>query len=500
MTWLRSSVRSACLLVTFVGCALPLLAWPAGDGERHVSGSAASLAETMQLKKLLDTAPLGPVATYQRLGLHTGSAVQDFYTQRQYQPVWTQAAGWNSSATAALSFLSTAAEYGLNRDTYGWSQLSALPDSLTLRATADERAHQLASFELRLTDALLRYTQHLHQGRLQPGTLAPTDQDSLATRRAVGRLLQALGSQDLTASLLHEQPQSRMYVQLQRTWSRMLRASPADSLRLMSGEQTEFRRVAINLERLRWEAAADSEYVLVNIPAYRLQVIKRGQVLQTHRVIVGKPVTPTPLIDSRIIVFVTAPEWRVPYSIAVNEMLPELQRDPSYLADNNYRLYNYKNQPVNPWRVRWSKVTPETFSYSIRQTSGRHNALGGVVFYFPNDHTVFLHDTPARSAFTQTERALSHGCVRVEKPWQLASYLLRRDGNEAALKPALTGPDRSLRRRFDLRTGLPIHIRYYTCEAENGKLVLYKDIYQQDACLREAFFTKDSTPDQTAMK
>lgn len=219
-----------------------------------------------------------------------------------------------------------------------------------------------------------------------------------------------------------------------------------------------------------------------------MQLIRNGQVVQSHRVVVGKPDTPTPTLDSRITVFMTAPEWRVPYSIAVNEILPALQDDPGFLADNNYFLLDYRGQRVNPWRVNWHRITPQTFPYTIRQTAGRHNALGNLVFYFTNPHGIYMHDTPARSLFREPKRARSHGCIRLENPLDLAAFLLKREGQQAALPDIRRSIATHDRCRYDLVKGLPIRVRYYTCEVQNNRIRYYSDIYCQDEAVAAAFF------------
>ncbi|WP_210114484.1 L,D-transpeptidase scaffold domain-containing protein [Hymenobacter elongatus] len=452
----------------------------AESGKKPGAAAPSGSTAVLYLRALLDTAAVGPAATYARLGLRAGSVVQAFYAQRSFAPAWTHPdSGWNAQATAALTLLGQARQYGLLPAAYRLPQLQALPDSLRLSSKSKDQALQLAGFELRLTDALVRYAAHLRYGQLDARTLTAATLEGAAGQEATALLEQALAAESFAPAFLRCQPRSRAYLRLQQAWGQTL-AMP-DSVP-HGGNEADFRRVAVNLERLRWESttADTAEYALVNIPAFRLQLIRGGRVVQTHRVVVGKPETPTPTLNSRLIVFVTAPDWRVPYSIAVNEMLPQLQEDPSYLYDNHYRLYDYRNRLVNPWNVRWHTITPEKFPYTIKQTAGRHNALGNIVFYFPNQHTVFLHDTPARSLFQKSQRALSHGCVRVEKPLALAAYLLQRENQQAALpivKRSIAQQDKC---RFDLARGLPIQIRYYTCEADNGRLRFYADVYCQD--------------------
>ncbi|TGE23588.1 L,D-transpeptidase scaffold domain-containing protein [Hymenobacter metallicola] len=488
MNWLRSSVRPAFVRLLLVSCALflPLVAG-AESGKKPGAAASRSSAARLYLRALLDTVALGPAATYARLQLRAGPVVRAFYVERRFAPAWTDAeAGWNEPATQALQLLRQAREFGLSPASYASAELLALPDSLRVATTLEARQQLVASFELRLTDALLRYATHLRYGQLQASTLQAT----AVTGQASALLEQALAAETFAATFLQCQPSSLPYQRLQQAWSRSLPLTP-DSVP-GPGNEADFRRVAVNLERLRWENAAamtdSTEYALVNIPAFRLQIIKAGRVVQTHRVVVGKPEMPTPTLSSRLIVFVTAPDWRVPYSIAAKEILPELQDDPGFLYDNHYRLYDYRNRLVNPWRVRWSKVTPENFPYTIKQTAGRHNALGNIVFYFGNQHSVFLHDTPARAVFQRPGRALSHGCVRVEKPLALAAYLLKRENQQAALPVVQRSIAQRDKCRFDLAQGLPIHIRYYTCEAEQGRLRFFSDVYCQDEPVLAALF------------
>jgi murein L,D-transpeptidase YcbB/YkuD len=490
MIWIRSSVRPAFLWLLLASCALSqsLVAAPE-SGKKPDAAVASGSRAMLYLRALLDTAALGPTATYARLGLRAGATVQAFYAQRDFVPAWTQPeTGWNAQARQAVQLLSQARRFGLMPAAYACATLLALPDSLQVAPSKDARSRQLAGFELRLTDALLRYAAHLRAGQLQASTLQPAEMTAEAAGQALGQLQQALVAEEFASGFLACQPRSQAYQQLQRAWSQTLINAP-DSLGAL-GNEADFRRVAVNLERLRWEnAGADTaEYALVNIPAFRLQLIKDGKVVQTHRVVVGKPETPTPTLSSRLIVFVTAPDWRVPYSIAAREMLPQLQDDPSFLYDNHYRLYDYRNRLVNPWHVRWSTITPENFPYTIKQTAGRHNALGNIVFYFPNQHTVFLHDTPARSLFQKSQRALSHGCVRVEQPLALAAYLLKRENQQAAMPIVSRSIAQRDKCRFDLARGLPIRIRYYTCEASKEQLRFYADVYCLDEPILAALF------------
>lgn len=295
MNWIRSSVRSACVLLALVGSAFSGRAAPSFENDLSPVSSlpaptaSATLAQAELTRRLHNTRPLG---------LETEAAIRRLYAAAGYTTFWTHDSGWTDRATLALQLLGQAAEVGLDRRRYAWARLAALPDSLR-RAAGPARGRHLASFELHLTDALLRYAQHLRRGCLDPVTLLPAPPDTAAARQAALLLHHSLAHGSFPDALEQVQPRTRSYRLLQAAWSRTLQqASTTDSLRLMQDTVAGFRRVAINLERLRWDAtAADNEYALVNIPAYRMQVVQGGQVLQTHRVIVGKPELPTPVLS-----------------------------------------------------------------------------------------------------------------------------------------------------------------------------------------------------------
>lgn len=482
MTWSAPTVRLVVLLTLLGGSWYP----PMTRARTPSSPPPGPTAVHAALRTLLDTVAQGPASTYAHLGLLAGPGVQTFYAGREYAPCWTRETGWNPRARQALDLLRRAADVGLLPERYAWATLQALPDSIAYAAPAVQ-SEQLARLELRLTDALLRYTHHLRHGYLHPETRTPTTPTgSSATSSSAQHLHHALQAPDLAEAFRQAQPTTRGYRLLQAAWVRALHASPADSVRLLRDTTAGFRRVALNLERLRWAAPADSEYLVVNIPAYRLQFIRHNRVVFAHRVVVGKPESPTPVLSSRVASFVTAPEWRVPYSIAVQEILPALRRDPGFLAAHQYRLYNWRNQRISPWHVNWQALTPTRFPYTIRQQAGPTNALGRVVFYFPNQQIVFLHDTPGRAAFSHPNRALSHGCVRVENPVHLATYLLRRENRTSELPDLYRSIRHYATRSFELRRSLPIHLRYYTCETDNGQLVFLPDIYHLDPPLATA--------------
>ncbi|WP_303312464.1 L,D-transpeptidase family protein [Hymenobacter sp. BT730] len=448
---------------------------------------------SQSLRELLDTTSIQSTKAFERLGLQTGAGVRAFYTHQALQPVWTTDKGWSVPATKALRVLAAASAYGLRPQEYGWARLQALTDTLG-RTPAETQPQLLAAYELTLTDALLRYALHLRHGRLQAATLLPQVYDTVATLQAAQHLKTALLASDFALTFLRFQPDGQAYQRLLAAWHTKLKLlAPDSTVVLDEARQTEFKSVAINLERCRWytKATPDTAFLLVNIPAYRLDVMGQGRVLRSHRVVVGKPALPTPQFDARLYFFTTAPEWRVPPSIAVQEILPQLRRDPGYLYRHQYHIYNKLGQSMNPYRIKWKTITAENFPYTIRQMPGPDNSLGNVSYYMPNEHTVYLHDTPARKLFAQNQRAFSHGCVRVEQSVELAAFLLRRSGAPERAKRLEQAAAQSWTQRINLPRSWPVQVRYFTCEAgANGQLRHYPDVYGLDAPLLAAFFAE----------
>ncbi|SMB96096.1 ErfK/YbiS/YcfS/YnhG family protein [Hymenobacter roseosalivarius DSM 11622] len=408
--------------------------------------------------------------------------VQLLYTLVNFRPVWTTEAGPTENAQAALTLLSQAQRYGLKPADYETVYLRNLLDSLH---TTPMQLQQRLAVETHLSAALIRFSQHLSHGRIPGSTIRPAQVTESEIINAAIHVSQALQSNDLEQHILLAQPTSRSYVRLLWAWQSLLKSDTV-AARKMSLP------VALNLERLRWEPRADSIYLVVNIPAYSLQVVRGPQVVRSHRVVVGKAATPTPELYSTVNFLQTAPEWRMPHSIATKEILPRLKRDPRYLSSRNFRLYNQAGERVNAARVNWKTVTPAEFPYQIRQAPSSRNALGNVVFRFPNPYEVYLHDTPNRELFEASTRALSHGCIRVQHAWALARFLVQRDAGKAEnnsnrMEKMSDSLNEGETRSFGLYASVPLIIRYQTCDADGSKLRQLPDIYGLDEVLTEAW-------------
>jgi murein L,D-transpeptidase YcbB/YkuD len=251
------------------------------------------------------------------------------------------------------------------------------------------------------------------------------------------------------------------------------------------------RQVELNLERWRWMPNDfGARHFLVNIPAFLLMAREDGQTVQSMRVVVGKPDHQTPVFSGDMQTVVFSPYWNVPDSIAEDETGPEIRSDPTYLARHHIELIRHTksgSRIVNPDDVNW--FDPDDLKdISFRQRPGADNALGHVKFLFPNAFNVYLHDTPSGSLFARTERAFSHGCVRVEKPEALATYVLR-DQSEWTNERIKSAMDAGVEKYVKLDEMIPVHIVYFTTWVdENGGVFFLPDIYGYDA--KQARLTK----------
>lgn len=249
-------------------------------------------------------------------------------------------------------------------------------------------------------------------------------------------------------------------------------------------------RIAVilaNMERWRWMPRdLGRVHVFVDIPGFRASVVRDGTVTYSTRVVVGAPPTPTPVFSDEIRFVVVNPYWNVPVSIASREMLPKIQANPDgYFASRNYEVV-VDGRVVTPSSVAWTREN--LARVRIRQRPGDDNALGNIKFMFPNEHAVYLHDTPSKALFAKPDRAFSHGCVRVDDPMAFAAALLADESAVSAgkIRKLIGGRER----RLDLAAPVPVHLAYFTATVdEAGAVSFRRDIYGLDARIARALVT-----------
>jgi murein L,D-transpeptidase YcbB/YkuD len=455
-------------------------------------------------------APPGPVPTaiaaaLARLIAHDGrnplgdgdwrgarAAIGAFYADRQFAPLWVDENGLTIAGRAVLTQLERAADDGLN--------LSAFP--LPRRLEGRLSPIDLAEAETTIAEAVVAYAEQASGSRITPTRVSPlvTAQPSIADPGAA--LAEIASARDPAQRLADFNPPQKGYRALREELRRLTDAgsghgqkqgagalaadalddpplvdndaeAPHPLLKTARGRVRGLvrnaayvasvdrakprRRAAIlaNMEMWRWEPREMGERrIEVNVPDFTVAMLDGDATVHSARVVVGKPDTPTPIFSNVMRYVLINPSWQVPDSIIRKEMLPRLASDPRYLSRRGYEVKTVGGRLV------------------VRQPPGEDNALGRIAFMFPNDHAVYLHDTPSQSLFDSDMRALSHGCVRVEDPLRLAELVL--GWPEERINAAIGGPERTV----FLPRPVPIHIEYFTeFVDEYGELQERPDVY-----------------------
>jgi murein L,D-transpeptidase YcbB/YkuD len=240
-------------------------------------------------------------------------------------------------------------------------------------------------------------------------------------------------------------------------------------------------QISANMERWRWMPTRfERRHVAVNVPDQSLTFVEDGRVLFSSRVIVGRKGSPTPILRTEARTLVANPPWNVPADIAARQLLPNLRRDPNYLAAHNMIVVDGPAGDPRGRTINWSNVAADRFSYRIRQLPSPSSAMGLVMLDSPNDFDVYLHDTPGKTAFENNERAISNGCIRVQQMMPLASLALTGDSS-AGLNEVNAAIASHETRRLSLNDPLPIYMLYWTAIADpNGNVGFRTDRYGRD--------------------
>lgn len=304
--------------------------------------------------------------------------------------------------------------------------------------------------------------------------LRPKDSaDVIATIRQKLFLLGDLGHNDSSAvfdtALLHatKQFQRRMGLSIDGVIGNKMLAELNVPLK------QRIQQLLVNIERVRWmPPEKDTNYILVNIPEYKMHVYDSGHLQFDINVIVGTAANSTVIFSGKLKYIVFSPYWNVPESIVKKEVLPALQKNPDYLLKNNMEIYGQTG------------IVP-----NIRQKPGGANSLGLVKFLFPNNYNIYFHDTPNRELFSQSSRSFSHGCIRVGEPKKLAEYLLRTDTSWNSIKID-TAMHQPKEKWVTLKKGIPVLVTYFTAWVDKeGQLNFRKDIYGHDEKMTAKLFS-----------
>jgi L,D-transpeptidase YcbB len=478
--------------------------------------------------------------------------LQHLYEESLYAPLWSSNGSFNRNGDSLFSLIAHSKEYGLFPDDYYFSRLSSIRTQF-LDTSKEKKlnASLWAYSDLLLSSAFVQIVKDLKVGRLLPDSviskdssltpvffeeqlrsfqqrndsvfehLEPSDSGYLKLKFALREFLPKAHFKDFTFISTEDSTliPSLVFKRLSEEDSILSSGETPDSLRLsvaikkyqrensikadgkisttliekLNGSDKEkFIRVAINLDRYKLLPPLPEQYIFVNIPSFYLRLIQSDTVVLKSRVVVGKPATRTPIITSSINNMITYPKWTIPESIIKKEVLPGLQRDPSYTIKKGYSIVDEDDNEIDPYSIKWAKYK-ESIPYKIVQGSGDDNALWVLKFNFPNKYSVYLHDTNQRYLFSNKKRALSHGCVRVQAWDQLAKFILRNDSLNSVNAIPVDSLENWLatkqKRYIPVRKPIPLFIRYFTCDVnDEGKLVFYEDIYEEDMTIQEKIF------------
>jgi murein L,D-transpeptidase YcbB/YkuD len=387
---------------------------------------------------------------------------QTFYESRQHLPAWVDGDSTTDQWKDLVQQLKYSEAHGLNPAKYGGAEFEQLREqSQTKLSGTSFPVERVPEMDAKMTYAYLQYAADLLGWTRNPkevhrNWLIDPKKEDLAAR-----LNDAVMHHRVRQSLEELAPTHPQYRGLQAALAAETDAGRADVIRM-------------NMERWRW-APRDlgDRYVLINVPAYIMQVMEGNEPALSMRVIVGQPDQQTPLFSDEMTHIVFSPYWNIPPGIVSDETLPAVARDPDFLLRNNIEVVGTSGT-IDPWTVDWTSEET-TRGLRFRQRPGASNALGLVKFMFPNRFNVYLHDTPGDKLFFKDQRTFSHGCIRIEDPLALAKYVLRDQPQwtDAEIQEAMHA---HREQHVKLKTSLPVHIGYWTAWVEpDGKTVTYTD-------------------------
>jgi L,D-transpeptidase YcbB len=463
--------------------------------------------------------------------------VASFYNEANYKPVWTFETELNEKARDLVRLLNGAEYYGFRKESYGINGLLTRIEKLKSVTDPDHIIKQRVGLESALTEIGFRFLINLHKGMLDFDTLRLSQQTS---HFYIEKFHLAL-LDDVEKHFLSVQPQFIEYKRLQKANETFIRniglshqsaqieypvkndtaakhaaanilyhwgimdSSDIGNNTVFPGALKKFQRmhsiesngiltretinrlnkttdelfkvIANNLDDYRKRNDKQGNCVYINIPSYSLKLIQNNHVIRQYNIVVGKRATPTPVLESDISTIITNPYWTVPKRIALEELIPKIRQDSTYLARNGFKLIDQEFNEIDMGEIDFNNIDHREFNYKFRQEASEGNALGKIKFMFNNPYSVYLHDTPSKKQFDLHSRAFSHGCIRVQDPIDFARELLQLKEQPDENQYKLTSDKREF---IKLRDPVKIYITYNLCGVdENNNLVFYKDIYDQ---------------------
>jgi len=383
--------------------------------------------------------------------------VQQFYSANHTPLYWFSSDINRNKATEWLTMIETSESFGIVSDQYQSNQIHvALLSNKTLDNINREQRDQ------QITGMVLNFLKNLQEGNIR------FDYDEVNVSRDsmyIQQLLNSKPGESVSQMVARLDCKDRDYIVLKKYLN--------DSITVK--DTLKYKMVVLAMNYRRYFAANhSSEYIVANIPATEASYYRNDFLKLKMRTVVGKQKNKTPLIASYITNIVTFPHWNVPHSIAVKEILPKVQKNENYLEQHNYSVVNARGKVLDDSNLKWKNYTEKTFPYFFRQATGPRNALGVLKFNLENPFSIFLHSNGWQGVFKKDIRFLSHGCIQLEKPLELAKELLPEKIDIQELK---SGKKNTKSKTIALTHKIPVFIIYMPVIVNGTKITFLKDVY-----------------------
>jgi murein L,D-transpeptidase YcbB/YkuD len=390
------------------------------------------------------------------LAVAGAKSVSDFYKGRDKRPLWLSQQG--RQAALLIDMLESAELDGLQPDKY---RSAALRGALSAAQSGSSKAVRRA--DMMLSEAFVDYVRDLRQPA-DVGTIY-VDRELRPSAPSAESILQAAA----------KAPSLERYVAEMR-WMHPVYGALRNALATSGMPAAQRRQITLNMERARELPAGNGRYIVVNSAAQRLFMYEDGEVVDSMRVVVGKPVYPTPMMAAFVRFANLNPYWYVPPDLAAERIAPNvLKQGVSYLDRLGYEVVSdFVEDPkiFDPSVIDWQAVADGRQKVLIRQQPGPHNSMGRIKFMFPNEQGIYLHDNPDRQLFEEASRLYSGGCVRLEAAWRLSRWLFGRD---------LTWKGAGAEEKVRLDKPVPVYLTYMTAVPNGSDITFLDDVYGRDA-------------------
>lgn len=394
----------------------------------------------------------------------------DFYEERENSPLWVTESGWTTSAEAVIDEFKKAGDWGLDASDFAIPTLATAEDE-----ALDLSDGAIADAEVTLALTILKYARYARGGRIvDPTILLNSNLDrkpQLRDPEVVIRDITTTDEPDAYLRALH--PSHPQFEKLRQAY-------------LATQNRSLAKKLQANMEAWRWMPDDLGElHILANVPEFMVHLVKNGERIHSERVVVGEVGKQTTIFTRNLKTIVFKPMWRVPESIKVRELWPDLRRGGRMFREHGLELETKDGQPLDYRTIDWSQA--DIRDYDVVQPPGPKNVMGVVKFTFPSQHTIFMHDTIDKWMFRRTRRTLSHGCLRLRNPMRLVELVLSEDKGWDAARVNQVFQEGPRNNEIVIDSKIPVHLVYFTAWIDDaGKVHRYADVYGHEKRITQA--------------